>query len=285
MYANRNHNASHCSTARRLLLLTVVALSALAAAAASGRAASAQQPPGPRLEVSASIELEDSPRQYDLVQMLVEFAPGASNPSHRVNGRAIFTVLTGEITRVEEGGESTVFKAGQTFRESGSDHFDVEVNRGAESAQLLATFLLQPGAPPLIIEPGATPPAVPPRPIASARTTIGTIPEKFTLTHGIIVTEAGGVAPPHTHDGWQLVTTLAGKPIVVLGGLVHTGSTFVDRPGVVHEGSNPGPEQARFMFAAVNPLGAPPARPVASGAAQMPAIQPPSTGDGGLAGR
>ena len=264
------------------LLFAVISLICFTAASMP---ASAQEPPGPRVEVSASIELEDSPRQYDLVQMLVEFAPGASNPSHRVNGRAIFTVLTGELTRIEENGETTLFKAGQTFREADSDHFDVEVNRGMESAQLLATLLLQPGVPPLTIEPGATPPAIPPRLLAAARTTVGTTPAQFTLSHGIIVNEPGGAAPPHTHDGWQMFTILSGKPVVILGGVVQTTTTYVDRPGVVHEGSNPGPEQARFMFARLNPLGAPVARPVTSGAGQMPAIQPPSTGDGGLAGR
>jgi quercetin dioxygenase-like cupin family protein len=261
-----------------LVALAVAALSILMAPGPS----SAQEP-GPVLEITARIELEDTPRQYDLVQMLVEFAPGASNASHRVNGRALFTVLSGELTRIEEGGETTVFTAGQSFSEVDSDDFDVEVNKGTAPARLLATFLLQPGAPPIIIHPDATPPPAGPKGIAAARTTVGTIPAKFALAHGIIATAAGGVAPPHTHDGWQLVTTLEGNPVARLDGVVQTGATFVDRPGVVHDGRNPGPGVARLMFASLTPAGSPPARPVASTGTQPRPIQPPSTGDGGLA--
>jgi quercetin dioxygenase-like cupin family protein len=264
--------------AGRLAALAVLAMSI--AVAALSTAAHAQQPPAPRVEIAASMELQDSPRQYDLVQMLVEFAPGASNLAHRVNGRAIFTVLSGKLTRVEEDGETVVFGTGETFREADSDHFDVEINNGTVPAQLLATFLLQPGAPPLIIHPDATPPSIGPRVLAMARTTVGTIPAQFTLAHGIIVADPGAVVPPHTHDGWQMVTTLSGEPQPVLGGVVQTGATFIDRPGVVHEGGNPGPAPARFMFAALNPQGAPQARPVGG---TQPAIQPPATGDAGLA--
>ena len=275
------HFGFHRRADKRLLILAAFATIYLAAA--SGTPVSAQEPPRLTVEVLASSELEDSPRQYDLVQMLIEFAPGASNQSHRVNGRAIFTLISGELTRVEENGETTVFSAGDTFRETGSDHFDIEVNNGTVPAQLLATLLLQPGAKPLTIEPGSPPPSLGPRVIAAARTTVGKIPAKFTLAHGFIVADPGVVVPAHTHDGWQMVTTLAGNPAPVLDGEVQTGKTFVDRPGVVHEGGNPGPEQARFMFARLNPLGAPVARPVTAGGAQTPTIQPPATGDGGLA--
>ena len=278
-----NHLGFHARAAGGLLILAVLGLTALALG--PWGPVSAQQPSGPMLEISAEIEIEDSPRQYDLVQLLVEFRPGASNQSHQVNGRALFTVLRGELTRIEENGEMTVFKTGETFREAEGDHFDVEKNNGPIPAHLLATFLLEPGAPPLVIEPDSTPPSIGPEVLAMARTTVGTIPAQFTLTHGIFRTEPGGVVPPHTHDGWQMVTLLEGQNVVLLDGEVQTGATFVDKPGVVHEGSNPGPGRVRVMFARLNPLGAPPARPVTSATAQMPAIQPPSTGDGGLAGR
>ena len=112
--------------------------------------AGAQEPPPLiRSTTSAARALTDSPRQHDLMQVLLEFAPGAATASHRVNGRGIFTVVSGEITRIEEGGDTKVFKAGETFPEDDSDHFDVDANRGSVPARLLATFLLQPGAEPL----------------------------------------------------------------------------------------------------------------------------------------
>src|SRR5688500_9892680 len=52
---------------------------------------SAQQAPPPAVRTlhAASIPVSGPPRQYDLVQMLLELAPGAEVPSHRVNGKAI----------------------------------------------------------------------------------------------------------------------------------------------------------------------------------------------------
>jgi quercetin dioxygenase-like cupin family protein len=245
-----------------------------------------EPPPAPRITGLATRNFTDVPRQYDLVQALVEFAPGAATPWHRVAGRGMFTVMSGEITRVEEGGERRAFKAGETFFESIEDHFDYEVNLGSTPARLLATLLLQPGAAPLAIHPDLPFPGTSgPVFVAESRTTLGTIPAQFTLAHGILELPAGFVATAHTHDGWNMATGLTGGSVTNrIDGVTHVHSppdVFVHGPGQVHEsvgGSQPG----TVMFASVNPTGAPPARSLTPTAA--PAIRPPATGDAGLVG-
>ena len=249
--------------------------------------AGAQEPPPLiRSTTSAARALTDSPRQHDLMQVLLEFAPGAATASHRVNGRGIFTVVSGEITRIEEGGDTKVFKAGETFPEDDSDHFDVDANRGSVPARLLATFLLQPGAEPLIVDTNAPPPSKEPTFVAVARTTVGTIPAAFTLSHTIGEVSPGFAVALHTHDGWHMLTTLSGQATNRVNGVVQTGQTFVHGPHDVHEAANTSNAISTYMSASINPQGAVPLRFVSSGritpAPAAPSVRPPATGDGGL---
>lgn len=248
---------------------------------------SAQEPPpAPRVTLIAGRNYTDTPRQYELVQALLEFAPGAATPWHRVAGRGLFTVVSGEITRVEESGEKRVFKVGETFGESPEDHYDYDANFGTAPARLLATFALIPGSEPLIIHPSLPfPGSSGPTFVAAARALVGTIPAQFTLVHGLIDFPAGASAALHTHDGWNMATGLTGAPVTnVVDGVTQAyapGDVFVHGPGQAHELLKlPGP--ASIMFAAIGPTGAPPLRPLAPAPAAAPAVAAPATGDGGL---
>jgi quercetin dioxygenase-like cupin family protein len=257
-----------------LLLLIPVALAVVAGA---GPATAQEDLPNIRV----SRDFTATPRQYDLMQMLLELAPGAAVPSHRVNGTSIITVLTGEVSRVEENGETTVFREGDTFTEASGDHFDVDVNTGTEPAILLATFLLSPGNEPLLLNPNAAPSDAPgPEFIAVARTTVGIIPAEFTLTHAIFEVPAGLDLAPHTHDGWNIVTELTGRAFNIVNG-VEQPASFAHGPNDIHEVTrNVGPA-FKAMSATVAPTGTPPLRFLA-GSGQA-SISPPATGDGGLA--
>jgi quercetin dioxygenase-like cupin family protein len=249
--------------------------------------ASAQEaPPAIRFNTVASMNYTDQTRQYDVMQTLLELAPGAAVPSHKINGEAIITVLSGEVTKVEEGGEEFVFKAGQTYPESDEDHFDVDINKSNAPARLLVTFLLSPGAEPLVFNPNQPASAPGPTFVAVARTTVGNIPGNFTLTHGVFDVPPGWVGPLHTHDGWSIVTHLNGNVRNVVDGVVQPAS-FTHGPNSRHEGANTSGQTVSAMFASVGPTGAPPSRPLTTGPAPASpapqAIRPPATGDGGLA--
>jgi hypothetical protein len=202
-----------------------------------------------------------------------------------VNGRSIITVVSGEVTRIEEGGESTLFTAGQTFPETSADHFDVDINLGRSPARLLATFLLQPGAEPLLFNPNAAPSSAPgPRFVAASRTTVGTIPAQFTLSHSMFEVGPGFALASHTHDGWHLITHLTGNVTNFVNGQLQP-ATFTHGPHDLHEARSAGAGLATAMSASVNPTGAPALRLV-SAAAPAPAaaqpIRPPATGGAGL---
>jgi quercetin dioxygenase-like cupin family protein len=278
-----SHRGLQRGAARSALSLALVLLSAAVTILATStvRLVTAQEPPAIRFTTVASQNFTDQPRQYDLLQTLVELAPGAAVPSHRVAGKAIITVISGEVTRVEEGGARRTFKAGETFPEIDSDHFDTDVNLGSVPARFLATFLLPPGGEPLIFNPSEPPSAPGPKFVAVARTTVGVIPAQFTLAQGLFEVPPGWVGPLHTHDGWNMVTHLSGTVRNVVDGVVQPDVTFVHGPGSRHEAENRSGATVNAMFAAVGPTGAPPSRPLTS-SGQAP-ITPPSTGDAGLA--
>lgn len=245
--------------------------------------AAADDPPPIRVTTFASRNFTDVPRQYDVMQTLLELAPGAAVPSHRVNGRAIITVVSGTVTRLDDDGDSELFTAGQTLTETDEDHFDVDINLGSTPTRLLVSFLLQPGVEPLIFNPNQPPSAPGPKFLAVARTTVGTIPGQLTLSHAMIEVPTGWVGNLHTHDSWSIVTELSGGHVRnLVNGVSQNGATFVHGPLDLHEGQNTGPT-VMAMFASVGPTGAPTMRLVGASAPPLPAIRPPATGDGGLA--
>lgn len=60
--------------------------------------------------------------------LLVEYAPGGSNPKHRHNAHTFVYVLEGSIVMQVEGGKEVTLGPGQTFYESPTDIHSVSKN-------------------------------------------------------------------------------------------------------------------------------------------------------------
>jgi quercetin dioxygenase-like cupin family protein len=77
--------------------------------------------------------------------VLVEYGPGASNPSHRHPNSAFIyaTVLEGAIKSQVNDGPVKTYKAGESWSERPGDHHKVSANASAtEPAKLLAVFVV-----------------------------------------------------------------------------------------------------------------------------------------------
>jgi quercetin dioxygenase-like cupin family protein len=83
--------------------------------------------------------------QAELVQLVVDFAPGAWTSLHTHGGQAINLVLAGEIT-LRHGGGDHGHRAGQAWTDS-SGMLHAAGNTGTGNARLLTNFLLPKGAP------------------------------------------------------------------------------------------------------------------------------------------
>jgi quercetin dioxygenase-like cupin family protein len=97
-----------------------------------------------------SRELTDTPGR-ELLMILVEYAPGGSDPIHRHNAHALIYVLNGTVVMQVRGGESVMLTAGQTFYEGPDDIHVVGRNASnTEPATFLVVFVKDKGAPLLV---------------------------------------------------------------------------------------------------------------------------------------
>ena len=119
-------------------------------------------PPGPTKVYESTIAVANSPARADLIQTVLDFAPGAWTPFHRHGGQAFSLVLSGEITRRENNTEK-IFKPGEGWSDT-PDQVHAAGNAGVTKARLLATFLLPKGAPLTTVQeaaPATAPAALP----------------------------------------------------------------------------------------------------------------------------
>jgi quercetin dioxygenase-like cupin family protein len=82
---------------------------------------------------------------FDVIQAILDFAPGAATPFHTHPGIVVVTVVAGEIT-FNLGEIDTVYKTGESFVEL-PDQVGQARNAGSVPAQVMASYLLPQGAP------------------------------------------------------------------------------------------------------------------------------------------
>jgi len=97
----------------RMLVTAVVAV--LAVLVSSGAALGQTVPPGPTLVYRTSMEVTNAPAAFDVINLVLDFAPGAQTPVHTHGGHGIATVLEGEIVHRPQGGEARRLVAGESF--------------------------------------------------------------------------------------------------------------------------------------------------------------------------
>lgn len=116
----------------------------LYAAALTALAASAAQANEKSIKIVFDEQLPNVPGK-SMRGVLVEYGPGASNPSHRHPDSAFIyaTVLQGAIKSQVNGGPVITYKAGESWSERPGDHHQVSANASTtEPAKLLAVFVV-----------------------------------------------------------------------------------------------------------------------------------------------
>ena len=99
---------------------------------------------GPTTMAQGSFEIADPPAQFEVVQLVLDFAPGAWTPPHSHGGPVLVTVLEGQVTERRPGVERR-FGPGQGWTENAGD-LHAAGNESAAKASVAATFLLRKGA-------------------------------------------------------------------------------------------------------------------------------------------
>ena len=101
------------------LCITVIAAASIDTAVLAQADRDSAAPRELRVVAESLFMVTDAPAQADLVQLVVDFEPGAWTSLHRHGGQAINLVLEGQIT-LRHGGIDRPYKAGQSWTDSTS---------------------------------------------------------------------------------------------------------------------------------------------------------------------
>lgn len=118
-------------------------------------------PPRPFTSYQFKTDVDPMSAPFDVVQAILDFAPGAATPYHTHPGIVMVTVVAGEITFNLEGVD-TVYKAGESFVEVPNQVGQAR-NAGTVPARVMASYLLPQGAPLSTPHAGPMTPAALPR--------------------------------------------------------------------------------------------------------------------------
>lgn len=103
-------------------------------------------PPGPEAVHRAEFAPDEVPEDFDVVSLILDFAPGAETPLHSHPGPGIVLVLEGELTGFDEEGNEVLYREGDTFLEGPGNQHRVR-NDTDQTVQVLFTILLPEGEP------------------------------------------------------------------------------------------------------------------------------------------
>ena len=97
-----------------------------------------------------SKDLPENPGK-EMLMIIVEHAPGGSNPSHRHNAHAMLYVLEGSVVMQVRDGKQVTLTPGQSFYEGPDDVHVVDRNASStKPAKFLVVLIKNKGAPALV---------------------------------------------------------------------------------------------------------------------------------------
>lgn len=136
---------SRNSTRRRVLTIATLMAASPAIAVLGQISLDTGDPGGRKVVAESRFDVANAPLQAELVQLVVDFPPGAWTSWHTHGGQAINLVLEGEIT-LRHAGMERPHRAGQGWTDS-TGQVHAAGNAGPGKARLVTNFLLPRGAP------------------------------------------------------------------------------------------------------------------------------------------
>jgi len=110
----------------------------------SATRAGGQVPPATPVSVSLmSFPISVAAGDYALVNQVLDLPPGSGIPLHYHSGPVVVTVVTGELTLVDEAGERIV-RAGESWTEKAGDKHAI-INKSAETIRVVSSALFPKG--------------------------------------------------------------------------------------------------------------------------------------------
>ncbi len=224
-----------------------------------GLAARAQQP-NPTTVSKSTFPVANPPAQFDLVQEVIDFAPGAWTPVHTHGGQGFVTVVQGELTLLKNGTEQK-YSAGQSWVEIPGNEYQGG-NTGTVMVRTLVTFLLPKGAKLTTPQKGTSAaPTTSLKPKSSEfHFVVTNAPAQFDVVNQEVDFAPGAWTPVHTHGGPAYITVLEGSMTTKVNGEeknYQTGQSWVEYPGQYFAVGNTGTAEAKTFVTFLLAKGAP----------------------------
>lgn len=240
-----------------VLLVGFALIVACGAGATSSPVANSSSPPGPATKYKNTLSGLNASGQIDLIQNVIDFAPGAASVVHLHNSPNLATVIQGQITIKMPTGAKAV-ALGQMLVEPINEPLQA-VNSGSGEATVLVAFVVPHGGKPTTAVAGQTAPALLNKTLFSFTLNTPIVSGPYSIVQQVLDFAPGSETPRHHHGGPGLVTVLQGQITLNRDGLIRTfsaGDSFVEMPGETLQASNRGSSDAVVAATFLLPDGA-----------------------------
>lgn len=242
---------------RTLSVLAALLIPLLAVGTSGGATMAMAAAPGPTVPYQDSYPITVEAGDYDLLYLVLDFAPGAQLPLHFHGGPAAVVGMEGELTlRPQDGPERKLRPTDVVNEKAGAPH--VMVNTSNANARIAATVLLPKGADVTTIVdtatkmPGPTVPFQGHYPITAAA-------GEYNLVNLVLDFAPGAEIPLHYHGGPAVVVGMDGELTLRASGhemSLKSGDVVNEKARVQHQMLNIGSTNARILAGLLVPNGA-----------------------------
>jgi quercetin dioxygenase-like cupin family protein len=242
---------------RLTLLLAAAALMAACGGGGAAAAAKPSTPPGPVTVYRNTLPGQTAVVPIDLIQTIIDFAPGAASVVHKHTSPNLATVLQGQITVKTPGGDKQAL-AGGALVEPLNQPVQA-VNNGSGEAMVAAAFPVPDGAKPTSAVAGQPAPATPNKTLYRFTLAVPSISGGYSLVQQVLDFAPGAQTPKHSHGGPGVITVLQGQITLATDGTEKTygvGESFTETPGHTLQAFNRGSNELIVAATFILPAGA-----------------------------
>jgi quercetin dioxygenase-like cupin family protein len=216
----------------QLSVLLVAAALVAACGAATVNVAAKPTPPGPVTKYRNVLPGQTAVAPIDLIQSILDFAPGAASVVHKHTSSNLGTVLQGQITIKMSSGDKQA-SAGEMLVEPLNQPVQA-VNMGSGEVMVAVAFPVLHGAKPTATVAGQPAPATPNKTLYSYTLASPGISGGYSLIQQVLDFAPGAQTLKHQHGGPGVITVIQGQIALSTDGVEKTygvGDSFSETPG------------------------------------------------------
>lgn len=239
------------------LKILLLALALLAPATVVGASSPKAAPPGPTAPFEGHYPITVAAGDYDLVYLVLDFAPGAAIPLHFHGGPATVVGMDGVLTLRPEGAPEKTLGPGEVLQERAGARHEM-INTSSAAARVLVTVLLPHGTDLTTILATGTPPQGPTVPFQGSYP-ITVAAGDYDLVNLVLDFAPGASLPLHFHGGPAVVVGMDGvltlRPEGAPEKTLRPGDVINEKQGARHEMINTSTAPVRVLVGVLLPKG------------------------------